>query len=76
MRTSKHVFTPEEKHALAEALTDVMVRFEGSEAFREVARVLIEELKGIIAARAAKWNMQQCHCPMHSPAPNRSVCRL
>ena len=38
------VFTSEEKHALAKALTDVMVRFEGSEAFREVVWVLIEEL--------------------------------
>lgn len=38
------VFTPEEKHEMARALTDVMVRFEGSEAFREVVWVLIEEL--------------------------------
>lgn len=38
------VFTPEEKHAMAKAITDVMVRFEGSEAFREVVWVLIEEL--------------------------------
>ena len=38
------VFTPEEKHALAAAITDVMVKFEGSEAFREVVWVLIEEL--------------------------------
>ncbi|MFI5614905.1 4-oxalocrotonate tautomerase family protein [Amycolatopsis sp. NPDC051903] len=38
------VFTEEEKHALAAALTDVMVQFEGSEAFREVVWVLIEEL--------------------------------
>ncbi|NOW95939.1 4-oxalocrotonate tautomerase family protein [Mucilaginibacter sp. SG564] len=38
------VFTPEEKHALAAALTDVMVKFEGSEAFRETVWVLIEEL--------------------------------
>jgi 4-oxalocrotonate tautomerase len=38
------VFGPEEKHAMAKALTDVMVRFEGSEAFREVVWVLIEEL--------------------------------
>jgi len=30
------VFNTEEKHALAEAITDVMVRFEGSDAFREV----------------------------------------
>lgn len=38
------VFTPEEKHAMAAAITDVMVKFEGSEAFREVVWVLIEEL--------------------------------
>lgn len=38
------VFTSEEKHALAAAITDVMVKFEGSEAFREVVWVLIEEL--------------------------------
>lgn len=38
------VFTPEEKHAMAKAITDVMVKFEGSEAFREVVWVLIEEL--------------------------------
>jgi 4-oxalocrotonate tautomerase len=38
------VFSSEEKHALAKALTDVMVKFEGSEAFREVVWVLIEEL--------------------------------
>jgi 4-oxalocrotonate tautomerase len=38
------VFTTEEKHALAKAITDVMVKFEGSEAFREVVWVLIEEL--------------------------------
>jgi 4-oxalocrotonate tautomerase len=38
------VFTSQEKHAMAKALTDVMVQFEGSEAFREVVWVLIEEL--------------------------------
>jgi 4-oxalocrotonate tautomerase len=38
------VFTTEEKHAMAKALTEVMVKFEGSEAFREVVWVLIEEL--------------------------------
>jgi 4-oxalocrotonate tautomerase len=38
------VFTPKQKHEMAKALTDVMVRFEGSEAFREVVWVLIEEL--------------------------------
>jgi 4-oxalocrotonate tautomerase len=38
------VFNEEEKHQMAAALTEVMVRFEGSEAFREVVWVLIEEL--------------------------------
>jgi 4-oxalocrotonate tautomerase len=38
------VFSEEEKHAMAAALTAVMVQFEGSEAFREVVWVLIEEL--------------------------------
>jgi 4-oxalocrotonate tautomerase len=38
------VFTTEQKHELAKALTDVMVKFEGSEAFREVVWILIEEL--------------------------------
>ena len=38
------VFSTEEKHAMAAALSDVMVKFEGSEAFREVVWVLIEEL--------------------------------
>ncbi|MGO8993125.1 MAG: tautomerase family protein [Polyangiaceae bacterium] len=38
------VFTTEEKHEMAKALSDVMVKFEGSEAFREVVWVLIEEL--------------------------------
>jgi 4-oxalocrotonate tautomerase len=38
------VFNTEEKHAMAKELTDVMVKFEGSEAFREVVWVLIEEL--------------------------------
>jgi 4-oxalocrotonate tautomerase len=38
------VFSSEEKHAMAKALSDVMVQFEGSEAFREVVWVLIEEL--------------------------------
>jgi 4-oxalocrotonate tautomerase len=38
------VFSTEEKHQLAAALTDVLVKFEGSEAFRETVWVLIEEL--------------------------------
>lgn len=38
------VFTPEQKHEMAAAITEVMVKFEGSEAFREVVWVLIEEL--------------------------------
>jgi 4-oxalocrotonate tautomerase len=37
-------FTEKQKHDLAARLTDVMVAFEGSEAFREVVWVLIEEL--------------------------------
>jgi 4-oxalocrotonate tautomerase len=39
-----NVFTPEQKHAIAKDITDVMVKHEGSEAFREVVWVLIEEL--------------------------------
>ena len=38
------VFTEEQKHAMAADLTDVMVKHEGSEAFRDVVWVLIEEL--------------------------------
>jgi 4-oxalocrotonate tautomerase len=38
------VFTEKQKHEMAAKLTDVMVAFEGSEAFREVVWVLIEEL--------------------------------
>jgi 4-oxalocrotonate tautomerase len=38
-------FSTEQKRALAAQLTDVMVAFEGSEAFREVVWVVIEELK-------------------------------
>jgi 4-oxalocrotonate tautomerase len=38
------VIIPEGKHAMAAALTDLMVKFEESEAFREVLWVLIEEL--------------------------------
>jgi 4-oxalocrotonate tautomerase len=37
-------FTEKQKHDLAARLTDVMVAFEGSEAFREVVWVVIEEL--------------------------------
>src|SRR6202035_3834414 len=38
-------FTEKQKHDMAARLTDVMVAFEGSEAFREVVRVLIEEIQ-------------------------------
>jgi 4-oxalocrotonate tautomerase len=37
-------FTERQKHDLAARLTDVMVAFEGSEAFREVIWVLIQEV--------------------------------
>src|SRR5262245_61085977 len=36
-------FTEKQKHDLAARLTDVMVAFEGSEAFRELIWVVIEE---------------------------------
>jgi 4-oxalocrotonate tautomerase len=45
------VFSTEQKHAMATKLTDVMVEFEGSEAFREAVWVLIEE------RRRDAWNM-------------------
>lgn len=54
------VFSEEEKHAMAAALTDVMVRFEGSEAFRPVVWVLIEEL------HTDGWHMGGQ--PFHGPA--------
>jgi 4-oxalocrotonate tautomerase len=38
-------FTERQKHDLAARLTDMMVAFEGSEAFREVVWVLIEEVQ-------------------------------
>jgi 4-oxalocrotonate tautomerase len=38
-------FTEKQKHDMAPRLTDVMVAFEGSEAFREVVWVLIEEVQ-------------------------------
>jgi 4-oxalocrotonate tautomerase len=37
--------TEKQKHDVAAQLTDVMVAFEGSEAFREVVWVLIEEVQ-------------------------------
>ena len=37
-------YTEKQKHDLAARITDVVVAFEGSEAFREVVWVLIEEL--------------------------------
>jgi 4-oxalocrotonate tautomerase len=37
------IYTDKQKHDLAARLTDVMVAFEGSEAFREVTWVLIDE---------------------------------
>ena len=38
------VFTEAQKHAMAADITDVMVKHEGSEAFRDVVWVLLEEL--------------------------------
>jgi 4-oxalocrotonate tautomerase len=44
IKVAEGVFTEKQKHDLAAKITDVMVAFEGSEAFREVVWVLIEEL--------------------------------
>src|SRR4029077_14533544 len=38
-------FTEKQKHDLAARLTDVMVAFEGCEAFREMTWVLVEEVQ-------------------------------
>jgi 4-oxalocrotonate tautomerase len=38
------VFTSEQKHAMAKDITDVMVKWEGSEAFRDVVWVIFEEM--------------------------------
>ena len=54
------VFNEEEKHQMAAELTDVMVRYEGSEAFRDVVWVLIEEL------HADGWHI--AGRPFHGPA--------
>jgi 4-oxalocrotonate tautomerase len=45
VKLTEGVFTEKQKHDMAARLTDVMVDFEGSEAFREVVWVLIEELR-------------------------------
>jgi len=44
VKLAQGVYTEKQKHEMAARLTDVMVAFEGSEAFREVVWVLIEEL--------------------------------
>jgi 4-oxalocrotonate tautomerase len=45
IKVAEGCFTEKQKHDLAAKITDVMVAFEGSEAFREVVWVLIEELQ-------------------------------
>jgi len=45
IKVAEGLFTEKQKHDLAAKITDVMVSFEGSEAFREVVWVLIEELQ-------------------------------
>jgi len=45
VKLAEGAFTEKQKHDLAARLTDVMVAFEGSEAFREVVWVLIEEVR-------------------------------
>ena len=44
VKLAEGVYSEKQKHDLAARLTDVMVAFERSEAFREVVWVLIEEL--------------------------------
>jgi len=39
------VYTEKQKHDMAAQVTDVMVAFEGSEAYRELTWVLIEEVQ-------------------------------
>jgi 4-oxalocrotonate tautomerase len=38
------VFSTDQKHAMTSAITEVMIKFEDSEALREIAWVLIENL--------------------------------
>ena len=45
VKLAEGVYTDKQKHDMAARLTDVMVAFEGSEAFREVVWVLIEEVR-------------------------------
>jgi 4-oxalocrotonate tautomerase len=44
VKLAEGAFTERQKHNMAARLTDVIVAFEGSEAFREVVWVLIEEV--------------------------------
>ena len=44
VKLAEGVYTEKQKHDMAARLTDAMVAFDGSEGFREVAWVLIEEL--------------------------------
>jgi 4-oxalocrotonate tautomerase len=44
VRLAEGAFTEKQKHAMAARLTEVLVTFEESEALREVAWVLIEEV--------------------------------
>jgi 4-oxalocrotonate tautomerase len=39
------IYTEKQKHDMAARLTDVIVAFEGSEAFREIVWVLVEEIR-------------------------------
>ncbi len=41
----KDVFSSEQKHAMARKITDAMAEVQGSEAFRELVTVLINELE-------------------------------
>ena len=45
VKLAEGAFTEKQKHDMAARLTDVMVAFEGSEAFCELVWVLIEEVR-------------------------------
>ena len=50
VKLAEGAFTEKQKHDMAARLTDVMVAFEGSEAFREMTWVLVEEVQRDLAA--------------------------
>jgi 4-oxalocrotonate tautomerase len=69
IKLEEGVFSTEEKPRLAAVISDVMVKFEGSEAFREVVWGLIDELhrdgwhiggEPFAGPSALKWALGRC----------------